>query len=129
MTIYTISKEKIICQIDLENSDIFKGAIISSYYIIRMLICICEHIFIPFYKLTNIWIEQKRLGSNKLGPWYVPKLPILIVQRLPLHQNGVEFRQQFNGTIRTSLTATYDVVRCHLEICYAGTQPRQLRLI
>ena len=41
----------------------------------------------------------------------VLKLSILIVQKLALHQNGVEFRQQFNGAIRTSLTAPYDDVR------------------
>ena len=35
----------------------------------------------------------------------VLKSSILIVQRLALHQNGVEFRQQFNGAIRTSLSA------------------------
>ena len=37
-----------------------------------------------------------------------------------LHQNGVEFRQQFNGAIRTSLTTPYDNVRhCALspKIC------------
>ena len=37
----------------------------------------------------------------------VLKSSILIVQRLALHQNGVEFRQQFNGAIRTSLSAPY----------------------
>ena len=36
------------------------------------------------------------------------KIVNLIVQRLALHQNGVEFCQQFNGAIRTSLTASYD---------------------
>ena len=36
------------------------------------------------------------------------KLSILIVQRLALHQNAVEFGQQFNGAI--SLTAPYDNV-------------------
>ena len=36
---------------------------------------------------------------------------ILIVQKLALHQNGVEFRQQFNGAIKTSLTAYCDDVR------------------
>ena len=41
-----------------------------------------------------------------------------MVQRLALHQNGVEFRQQFNGAIITSLTALYDDVRRHLIICY-----------
>ena len=35
----------------------------------------------------------------------------LSLGRLALHQNGVEFRQKFNGTIRTSLTASYDDVR------------------
>ena len=38
-----------------------------------------------------------------------------MVQRLALHQNGVEFRPQF---IITSLTALYDDVRRHLIICY-----------
>ena len=41
----------------------------------------------------------------------VLKLSILIVQKLALHQNGVEFRQQFNGAIRTSLTAPYNDVQ------------------
>ena len=39
------------------------------------------------------------------------KFPNFNSQRLALHQNGVEFCQQFNGSIRTSLTATYDEVR------------------
>ena len=38
----------------------------------------------------------------------VLKSLISIVQKLTLHQNGVEFRQQFNGAIRTSLTAPHD---------------------
>ena len=42
----------------------------------------------------------------------VLKSSILIVQKLTLHQNGVEFHQQFNGAIRTSLSAPYDNVRC-----------------
>ena len=41
----------------------------------------------------------------------VLKLSILIVQKLALHQNGVEFRQQVNGSIRTSLTAPHDDIR------------------
>ena len=36
---------------------------------------------------------------------------IFIVQKLALHKNGVEFRQQFNGVIRTNLTATYNNVQ------------------
>ena len=51
---------------------------------------------------------------------YVLKLSILIVHRLGLHQNGVEFRQQFNGAIRTSITAIYDDVR------YRAALPRNL---
>ena len=42
---------------------------------------------------------------------YVLELSIFVVQRLALHQNGVEFRQQFNGVVRTSLSALYDNVR------------------
>ena len=38
----------------------------------------------------------------------VLKSSILIVQKLTLHQNGVEFHQQFNGAIRISVTASYD---------------------
>ena len=37
----------------------------------------------------------------------VLKSLILIVQSLALHQIGVEFCQQFNGAIRTSLSAPY----------------------
>ena len=59
-----------------------------------------------------------------------------IVQKLVLHKNGVEFCQQFNGAIRTSLTATYDYVQrratsprnlLHRQETDTGTQPR-LRL-
>ena len=39
---------------------------------------------------------------------------IFTVTKLALHKNGVEFRQQFNGVIRTNLTATYDDVRHHV---------------
>ena len=35
------------------------------------------------------------------------KWAIFIVQKLTLHKNWVEFYQQFNGAIRTSLTAQY----------------------
>ena len=41
------------------------------------------------------------------------KWSILIVQKLALHQNGVEFRQQFNGVIRISIIATYDDLQRH----------------
>ena len=41
------------------------------------------------------------------------KWSIFIVQKLALHKNGVEFRQQFNGAICTSLATPYDDVRRH----------------
>ena len=43
------------------------------------------------------------------------KLPILIVQRLDLLKNGVEFLEQFNGAIGTSVTAPYDDTRSCLK--------------
>ena len=46
--------------------------------------------------------------------WYVLKLSILIVQRLALHQNGVEFSQQSIGDIRISLATLYDDVQCRV---------------
>ena len=54
-------------------------------------------------------------GSHKYKTkWSIaqaPKWLIFIVQKLALDKNGVEFRQQFNGVIRTNLTATYDDVQ------------------
>ena len=41
----------------------------------------------------------------------VLKSSIIVVQKLALHQNGVEFRQQPIGDIRISLAASYNVVR------------------
>ena len=41
----------------------------------------------------------------------VLKSPFFVVQKAAAPKNGVEFRQQFNGAIRTSLTAPYDDVR------------------
>ena len=46
------------------------------------------------------------------------KWSIFIVHKLALHKNGVEFCHQFNGELKTSLTASYDDVRRHREICY-----------
>ena len=46
----------------------------------------------------------------------VLKSSILIVQKLALHQNGVKFRQQFNGAIRSSLSAPYNDVRRHASL-------------
>ena len=36
---------------------------------------------------------------------------IFVVQKLALHQNGVEFRQQSIGDIRSSVATLYDVAR------------------
>ena len=38
-------------------------------------------------------------------------MSIFVVQKLALHQNGVEFRQQSIGDIRSSVATLYDVVR------------------
>ena len=39
------------------------------------------------------------------------KWSFFIVQKLALHKNAVEFRQQFNGAICTSLATPYNDVR------------------
>ena len=41
----------------------------------------------------------------------VLKSPIFVIQKLALHENGVEFHQQSIGDIRISLATFYDVVR------------------
>ena len=46
----------------------------------------------------------------------VLNLSILIVQRLVLHQNGVEFCQLFNGAIKNSLTASF-IQDCFWIMC------------
>ena len=43
----------------------------------------------------------------------VLKSSIFVVQKLALHQNGVEFRQQSIGDIRISLATLSDVVQRH----------------
>ena len=53
------------------------------------------------------------LSKNKTK-WSIAralKWSIIIVQKLTLHKNGVEFRQLFSGNIRTSLTAPKNHVR------------------
>ena len=42
---------------------------------------------------------------------FVLELTIFVVQKLALHQNGVEFRQQSIGAIRASQPTSKDVVR------------------
>ena len=39
------------------------------------------------------------------------KLSIFGIQKLVLHQNGVEFNQQSIGDIRISLATLYDIIR------------------
>ena len=51
--------------------------------------------------------QEERVRLNTLRPYNM----ILSVQRLALHQNEVEFLQQFIGAIIISLTALYDNVQ------------------
>ena len=53
-----------------------------------------NHNQIPFCKLNDVL-----------------KSPIFNSQRLALHQNGVEFRQQLIGAIRTSLSTSHNVLQ------------------
>ena len=64
---------------------------------------VAYHLFFISLKNTNWGKAVSRSGQVQVKV-------ILIVHRLALHQNGVEFLQQFNGAIRTSLTAMYDDV-------------------
>ena len=53
------------------------------------------------------------LSKNKTK-WSIAralKWSIIIVQKLTLHKNGLEFHQLFSGNIRTSLTAPKNHVR------------------
>ena len=63
--------------------------------------------------MFSIELKKQTRTTKVIQAWaiYVLKLLILIVQRLALHQNGVEFCEQFNGAIRTSLAAPYDNLR------------------
>ena len=54
----------------------------------------------------GVIIKQDRMVNSSGLKWSV-----FIVQKLALHENGVEFRQQFNGAICTSLATPYDDVR------------------
>ena len=49
------------------------------------------------------------------------KWSIFIVQKLALHENTVEFRQQFNSAIRTSLSAPNDGVHRRKIDLYSRT--------
>ena len=39
-----------------------------------------------------------------------PESTIKLMQRLALHQNGIEFRQESSGSIRISLSTIYDIM-------------------
>ena len=45
----------------------------------------------------------------------VLKLSIFVVQKLALHQNGVQFRQQSIGDIRGSVATLYDLFLLHMH--------------
>ena len=65
--------------------------------------------------MFSIELKKQTRTTKVIQAWaiYVLKLLILIIQRLALHQNRVEFRQQFIGAIIISLTALHNIVRCH----------------
>ena len=50
---------------------------------------------------------------KELNDEEVLKLPIFVEQKAAAQKNGVEFSQGTNGTIRSSLTTSYDVARRH----------------
>ena len=54
--------------------------------------------------LDNVWVVLVAC---------VLQLSILVVQKLALHQNRVEFRQQYIGDIIISLATSCNVVRRH----------------
>ena len=58
---------------------------------------------------------------------YFLKSSVFISQKLALHQNGVEFRKEFNGAIRTPLAMLYDVERpltmsCELTTFFSSSK-------
>ena len=65
--------------------------------------------------MFSIELKKQTRTTKVIQAWaiYVLKLLILIIQRLALHQNRVEFRQQFIGAIIISLTALHDIAQCH----------------
>ena len=69
------------------------------------------------------------MSSNKTE-WSIAlalKWSIFIVQKLVLHKNGVEFRQQLNGAICTSLATPFDDVarRRHEKFTHGRTDDGQ----
>ena len=55
------------------------------------------------------WLYNKNKTEGSIAR--ALKWSIFIIQKQALHKNGVEFRQQFNGAIFTSLATLYDDVR------------------
>ena len=58
------------------------------------------------YKICKNQYNKTELVNSSGSKW-----SLFIVEKLALHKNGVEFRQQFNGAICTSLATPYDDVR------------------
>ena len=58
-----------------------------------------------FQVLGNLFKQDQVVNSSGL------KWSVFIVQKLALHKNGVEFRQQSNGAICMSLVTPYDNLR------------------
>ena len=73
------------------------------------------HIHATILLKVSKFDDLKKLHFTSTRPsWSIAraeKWSIFIVQKLALHKNGVEFRQQFNGAICTSLATPYDDVR------------------
>ena len=58
--------------------------------------------------LTSLPVN--RLNSDRLQRRHLFQLPMFNSRKLSSHQNGVELCQQFNSSIRTSLSASYNHV-------------------
>ena len=60
-------------------------------------------------RLCTTWVVLRPFVKQVrvVNSWGL-KWSVFIVQKLALHKNGVEFRQQSNGAICTSLATPYD---------------------
>ena len=68
--------------------------------------------YIPL-RLCTTWVVLRPFVKQVrvVNSWGL-KWSVFIVQKLALHKNRVEFRQQSNGAISTSLATPHDVARC-----------------
>ena len=89
--------------------------------------CSCLNLVSLFQSNVHFFLIYPHIGKSSIGHTYIEfisqwpllnniaralTLSNLIIQKLDLHQNGVEFCQQFNGAIRTSLTTQFNGVQC-----------------